>query len=355
MDPLVESRPCTEVESLFRRRVGHIPPSAHYVCPHPWMYRVPLFAMNPKLHHVGLDYFMQIYFVITRDNACRFCYSTSRATLRVLGYSETELDRLERSLDVRGGEAARRDAFRFALRISQGQLDASSSIDSLRESGYGEEVIREIAGIGILTTVTNRVTTMLALPVKEKVLAATDTWYFKLLQPVVGRVLPLLRRLGTRSEPPLKTEDLDGPFALWLSRLEGTPVGTLLHQSTRDWLQKDSALPHRTKLLILAVVARGLSSEELVDRCCTLLPEVCEMPEPVFQDAVAHLRSEAISDAESKLLELARASIRYEAGRIQQTVRKHTRSLSRDETIDAVGAIALSNALARLRVLAPLD
>jgi hypothetical protein len=106
---------------------------------------------------------------------------------------------------------------------------------------------------------------------------------------------------------------------------------------------------------VLAVVARGLHVQGLEERAQRLLSERCGVPARDFEAVVDHLRGDAISDREAALLRLARESIRYEAGRIQATVREHTRGLSRAETLDAVATLGLSNALARLSVLAPLD
>lgn len=332
-----------------------MPASVYYACPHSWLYRIPLFVMNPSLAEIDFRFFMQIYFVVTRDNACRYCYSTSRTALRVLGYTEVEVDRLERDLDLIRRDEQRRSAFEFALRISRGHLECERSIQALRDDGYTDPAIREIGGCAALTALTNRVTTMLALPVEERALALTKTWYFTLFRPIIGWLLPSLRRLGDGFEAPLSAEELDGPFTAWIARLEGTPTGALLRDVTRTWVDESSVLALRSKLLILAVVAQGLSCEDLVDRVRALLLSECEILESEFRTVVTHLQGETITEEEERFLKVARESIRYETCPFQRTIREETMDLSRSKTLDLVGTLALSNALARLRALSSLE
>lgn len=106
---------------------------------------------------------------------------------------------------------------------------------------------------------------------------------------------------------------------------------------------------------MLAVVAHGLDANALSTRVTTLLVEQCGLGTGDVDAAVHHLRGDGVHAQEEALLPLARASILYEAGPIQQMVRTRTTDLSRNEIIDAVVTLGLSNALARLHALAPLD
>lgn len=354
-EEIVEPRSSSDMERLFRRRVGFVPQLVSYINPHPWVHRAVLFLVDPRLQVLDEDLCMQICFVVARDHACRYCYGSLRAFLRVAGYSESELDRLEDELYLRGSRGAEREALRLALNISKGRLQHDDAVDALRETGYGDMAIREIAGSALLDTITTRVATMLAVPIDVRLEEATAPWYFDLLQPIAQTVLAGWQRLGTSSEPPLSAEDTEGAFAPWLLRLRGTNVGRVLHDLTNRWLRTEYALPLRTKLLILAVVARALSQEDLNDRVSELLTSECGLSTKTIEAAVKHLRDDAISDQEVRLLQLARASVRYDPQRLQPTVRKQAQDLSRDETIDAVATLGLSNALARLCTLDPLD
>jgi alkylhydroperoxidase family enzyme len=226
---------------------------------------------------------------------------------------------------------------------------------TLREQGHGDTAIREIAGVAVMSTLINRLATMLAAPLSEDTEVLIGRWYFDVLRPVLRLLLNGWQRTRPPLAPPLRRDDVDGPFAPWTERLAGTNVGHHVHNVVTQWTQDESALPLRTKLLVLAVVARGLHCGALETRAIDLIVRRCELARRDVESAVRHLRGTVLDDRDAALLRLARESIRYEAGRIQTTVRERTQPLSRAETIDAVATLGLSNALARLRALAPLN
>lgn len=353
--PLVEPVPSPSLERLFRYRTGLVPTIVPYLAPHAWGYRPFLFLMNPTLQAIDERLSAQICFVVARDNACRFCYGSFRTFLRVAGYSDAALDQLEQELHLDNSNRAHRSALHFAVEISQGRFGEGTTAATLREQGYGDTAIREIAGIAVTSAFINRLATMLAAPLSGDAEALTDAWYFDVVRPVLRLLLNGWQRTRPPLAPPLRRDDVNGPFAPWTERLAGTNVGHHVHNVVTQWTQDESALPLRTKLLVLAVVARGLHCGALETRAIDLLVGRCELVRREVESAVRHLRGTVLSDRDTVLLRLARESIRYEAGRIQATVRERTQPLSRAETIDAVATLGLSNALARLRALAPLN
>ncbi len=354
-EAIVEPQTSPALERLFRRRTGLAPAVVPYVAPHPWAYRPFLFLMNPELEALDERLGTQICFVVARDNACRFCYGSFRSFLRIAGFSAAELEQLETELHRHGQDSAERAALEFAVEISQGRQDAGESIASLRAEGWPPRAVREIAGVAVASTFINRAATMLAIPLNEDLEALTNQWFFGALRPVLRPLLNGWQYLAGAGPSPLRPGEAEGPFAPWIERLRGTCVGRLFHELTDQWLREETALPVRTKLFVLAVVAHGLGHEDLEERATDLLKERCGMERSEVGTVVEHLQGDSINDREADLLKLARVSIRYEAERIQTTTQPHTRSLSRIETIDAVATLGLSNALARLRVLAPLD
>jgi alkylhydroperoxidase family enzyme len=273
----------------------------------------------------------------------------------VAGYSDAALDQLEQELHLDNSDRAHRSALHFAVEISQGRFGQGTTAATLREQGYGDTAIREIAGVAVMSTLINRLATMLAAPLGEDAEALTGTWYFDVMRPVLRLLLTGWQRTRPPLAPPLRRDDVDDPLAPWTKRLAGTNVGHHVHSMVAQWTRDESALPLRTKLLVLAVVARGLHCGALETRAVDLLVGRCELARRDATSAVSHLRGTILDDREAALLRLARESIRYEAGRIQATVRERTQPLSRAETIDAVATLGLSNALARLRALAPLN
>lgn len=351
---VVEPRSTPTVERRFRWRTGLVPTAVPYICPHPWAYRPFLFLMNPALEGIDRTLSSQICFVVSRDNACRFCYGSFRTALRVAGYSEAELDRLEHDLSMKGTGGADHEALHFALTVSRGRFQDGPSVETLSEAGYQPTAIREIVGITVLAGFVNRMGTMLAVPVNKQQEQFAEQWYFRVLRPVWSRLLSGWRYFQKPQASPLGAGDCESPLSEWTTQLGGTHVGRVLQAVTTAWVD-DGALPLRTKLLMLAVVARGLDDDALSDRVKALLAEQCGLGAEEVEAAVNHLRGDGVRPKEEALLPLARASILYEAGRIQQTVRDQTVDLTRSEIIDAVATLGLSNALARLHALAPLN
>jgi len=354
-DPVVRPRSSPVLERLFRRRTGLVPAVVPYLAPHPWAYRPFLFLMNPTFQALDERLSSQICFVVARDNACRFCYGRFRSFLRVAGYSAAELNRLENELHLRGASRADEVALRFAVELSQGRLDRGTTLADLREVGYGPTAIREIGGVAATATLINRMATMLSIPINEDVETLTQEWFFAFVRPFVRALLKGWQSVGAPATSPLGEPDGTGPFTSWTGRLQTTRVGAILDDVLQQWSRGEGALSLRLRLFLLAVVARGLHCDALEARATDLLRERCGESADRIAAVVDHLRGDIVTDRETALLELARDSIRYEAGRIQARVLDCTQDLSRAETIDAVATLGLSNALARLRALAPLD
>ncbi len=355
-DPLVEAHESTPLRRTFRRRAGLVPNVVPYLAPHPWLYHPFLFLSAPTVEHIDADLVSAICFVVARDNACRFCFGTFWSFLRMAGYTKADLDRLEGEMYLGDRDPVEEAALRLAIRVSQGRLQAhaGASADDLHEQGLSAPAIREVVGAAVLGTLVNRTSTMLSAPVNHRLEDMTASWYFDLLQPVVGPLLSGWQRLSPRV-PPLSADRVTGPLAAWTGTLEGTSIGYVLQDLTTQWLHHEYALSLRTKLLMLAVVARGLHAAALEQTAYRLLVQRTETARSEAEAIVDHFAGAVEPDREAGLLQLARAAIRYEAGHIQRAARRHTQGLTRDETIDAVASIALTNALARLHVLQTLD
>jgi len=240
--------------------------------------------------------------------------------------------------------------------VSRGHVRSTddASLTPLLEEGLDPLTIREIVGAAALSTFVNRASTMLGTPAEKRMAEITSSWYFDLLQPVVGPLLRGWQQLGS-STPPLRPGGVRGPLSAWTGTLEATSLGTVVQDVTDQWLRDRSALPLRTKLLTLAVVAKGLHCPDLEQTARSLLRDRTDTAEDESRRAIDHLGGNESGEVEAQLMRLARASIRFESTHIRRAVRRHTKALSRDETIDAVAAIGLANALGRLRVLFQLD
>ncbi len=349
--PLVSPQSSPEVERQFRRRLGMVSGAVPYVAPHPWLYRPFLFLSDPTLTELDTDFAASISFIIARDNSCRFCYSAFRTLLRLSNYSQSDLQDLETHFSAQDFDEREEWGLRLAVRLSR-YKDVPAALDQLQALGHSDPVLREIAGISALNLAANRIGTTLSIPVSTFEELA-DHWY---LEPWRILARPLIRLSGFSDEwSRLSADAPGGLLAPWVRTLRKTPVGTVMHSLVDEWLSDERPLSVRTKLLMLAVVARGLSCTALEDHLRSHLSEHHSVSPNAFEQVVEHLGGDSV-DAEIKpLLRFARASIRYDFGPIKRVAYECTEGFNREETLESVASISLANAVARLETLFVLD
>jgi len=350
--PLVEPRSAPDIEQRFRRRIGMVSGAVPYVAPHPWLYRPFLFLSDPRLTSIDADFASALSFIVARDNSCRFCYSTFRTLLRLSHFSPADLNDLETHFAAQSFDRMEEWGLRLAVRLSrcQGVPDA---LDRLRALDYSATAIREMAGISVLNLAANRIGTMLSIPVSAFENMA-DQWYFRPWRDVA---LPLLRLTRTWANGPegLREDEARGPLAEWVRQLRGTPVGAVMQDLVGRWLDEARPLSIRSKLLMLAVVARGVAADRLEAHLRARLTEQFGLSADGFDEAVNHLGGPAVEEREAPLLRMARASIRYDFGPIKRVAWECTQALDRPGTLEAVASVSLANAIARLETLRAIE
>lgn len=350
--PLVEPKSDPDVERAFRRRIGMVSGAVPYVATHPWLYRPFLFLSDPTLIHIGDEFASALSFIIARDNSCRFCYSAFRTLLRLSNYSPSDLENLETHFAAQDFDRGEEWGLRLAVRLSRAD-GVGEALARLRALDYPETFIREIAGVSVVNLASNRIGTMLSIPVGTFE-GMADQWYLRPWRRVVG---PLLRITNTwiNGLGPLDADKIDGPLSAWVGQLRGTPVGTLVQELTNGWLDQDRPLSRQTKLLMLGIIARGVAARDLEAHVQSRLQDEHGLAAIAINDAFDHLGGAELSAQTQSLLRLARASIRYDFGPIKRVAYDCTKELDRNETLEAVASVSLANAIARLEFLFSLD
>lgn len=95
--PLIEPYRDPDAEALMRKKYGFVMDSAAFYSRSPWIVRsqVRFDIQRDVLVHVDVDLAEIIGLVVSQDNSCRFCYAAWRALLRLQGYSQSRIERLE--------------------------------------------------------------------------------------------------------------------------------------------------------------------------------------------------------------------------------------------------------------------
>jgi AhpD family alkylhydroperoxidase len=346
--PLLEPRRDPALEQEVRLRSGFVPPLVHYFTACPWLVRsVP--ALEPyRVGLVHMDFALAdlVGLVVSQDNSCRFCYATQRTLLRAQGLSERRIRALEQDVLAAQGDARGRSALEFARRVS-GASPPPGAADRARlhDTGFGEEAIAELAFTAAVQVYFNRIATLPAVPV-QRIERLSHHWVLALAAPITSR---LIRRTQSRGAPRAVTPEMRaGPFGALVERLDPLPAAHALRGVIDDALASP-VLPRRAKLLVFAVVARGLGCGPSEREAIDLLAG--EGLDPKESDRVlTHLGSPALSPLESALVPFARETIRYQPAAIQRRLRLLAPRLVHAELVELIGVTSLANALCRLRL-----
>jgi len=333
-----------DVAAEVRRQVGFVPQWAHRLGPVPWMVRGFTALNHVRVAHMPLRLWPLVALVVSRDNACRYCYGVTRTLLKVLGHDDAFIDALEREVHLGQLAPAEQAALEFARRISRADpRPTAREIAALRDAGFSRPAIAEIAFDAAATVASNRLSTLLALP-SERFVGWADHPVLRLVRPLVA---PFVR--VRRAAPVPLPQPNDGPCAAVVAALDGSPAAHVLRQ-TIDLAMASPILPRRTKLLVLAVVGRALGCRHAEAEARDALAAE-GLDGATIGRILADLGSPALDARDALVVPFARETVRYQTAAIQQRTRALAAALPLPEALEVVGIASLANAVCRLSVL----
>jgi alkylhydroperoxidase family enzyme len=170
-----------------------------------------------------------------------------------------------------------------------------------------------------------------------------EQWHMRLLRPLVGRVL---RKHRQRGEPTPLDREPDFPYAHVVRAYGGSPIAPTLARTLESMWASD-VLTRRCKLLMLAVIARGLSC---ADCAAEVAPALAAegLGGPALDAILNHLDGPELDETERLLVPFARETIWYEPARIQRRARTLKERLLEPQLVEAIGVVALGNGLCRM-------
>jgi alkylhydroperoxidase family enzyme len=338
-----------ELERYLRSRIGMVPSATGYFAECPWVARSIAAFWYPrgKLIHIDVDLCDKIGLVVSQDNSCRYCFAASRLLMRMAGVPEPRIRQLEEDLLAAELEPREQMALEFARRLSRSNpLLARADIDLLRDAGYPDPAIKEMAVVAAYMCAMNRFSTLPALP-PQRLERLPDRPLVRLLRPLVGR---LMRSRRSRGAPDVLEPELEmGPFAYLVRALEGLPLARSLRQIV-DEAWQSPLLSRRQKGLVVAVIARGLGCSRSEQEAGRLLAEE-GLGADEQQPILAHLASPELDPAERVIVPFARETIWYRPASIQRRVRGVQEVLSPPQLLELIGVVSLANMLCRLDIV----
>jgi AhpD family alkylhydroperoxidase len=288
--------------------------------------------------------------VVSQDNSCRYCYAAQRALLRVNGFSQDRIAELEQDYLTAELDPRERAALDFARRVSRSNpLPTREDAEALRELGFEDREIRELAGVVGAFVFLNRISTLPALPV-DSIEMLPDKWYVKLLAPVIGPLMLLRFRRNLIRVEPLRPEQKEGPFGYLVEAFDGLALAEVLHQ-VLEAMWQSPVLTRRCKALVFAVVARALECRRSEAEATELLRKE-GMDEESVAEVLAHLTSDQLDEVEALIVPFARETVWFRAADIQRRAREMQAALSEEQFLELILVAALANAVCRLGIVA---
>ncbi len=333
------------LDSWARKRQGMPNPTLGYFAPVPWLARAlvelhPEYGLLLRLDHDVVDL---VELVVSQGNSCRFCYAAVRAMLWAQGMSRARIQRIEQ--DLTRADLPPRTLAAIAFGRSQsrsGPAGVRAAREALQHAGVGVDEMREIAYAVALTDFINRAYSIPAIPMRP-VERMPDRLHIRLLRPLINR---LLRRSRYPGRPTPLEPMPSSPYARLVGAFAGSPIAPAMAR-TLEAMWASPHLTRRCKVLMLAVIARGLA-------CEACAPEVREalqregLTEATLTQVLTHLDAPELDPIERLLVPFARETIWYEPAPMQRRTRALRERLSGPQLIEAIGVVSLANGLCRM-------
>jgi alkylhydroperoxidase family enzyme len=255
--PLLPAVPDPVWQREVVRRFGFASNMAEYLTPVRWLMDAEQLVEARVTPSISVPLRAFISMVVAMDSSCRHCYGAFRSMLKILGYQEGVIRKLEESLAVNQLTNKEQAALEFARKISRSAPRPSESdLRELAAAGYSQFEMAEIAYLASLNAGGNRLATLLAVPPSP--LEEVDAnWFTKLKRPFTRKEFrAALSYVVNVPYPP----EFVAPGAGIIRALEGSPASAAL-ATILNAAWNSTITSRRVKALIFAVVARGLGCQ----------------------------------------------------------------------------------------------
>ena len=339
-------------EAELKRRGGNGSEVDRRIAPSPWLREACLCINTGRASEIPAHLFNVAALVTSQENACRYCYGANRAYMKVLGYSEAFIRRIEHEVHLADLNEKERALVAFCRSLARSRpRPPLAERDALLRHGYSLAAAHEIALWIALGCLYNRVTILIASPPElgfEGFANGPKAWLFTLMGPW-HRYQAERRRRGTRD--PALTEDLlrSGVYGSVLAPLAGLP-GAAIMKAALDGAFASSVLSRAAKVLMFGIVARSLGCRPSEDEARRLAAAEGFSGAEIEQ-ALTTLESGRLSAAEARLLPWVRDTVHIQTAKAQAHTRELAQAIGRPAVLEAIGVASLANATVRLAIL----
>ncbi len=338
-------------EAELKRRGGNVSEVDRRIAPNPWLRETCLSINLGRACALPAHLFNIAALVTSQENACRYCYGANRAYMKMLGYPESFIRRIEQDVHLAELNEKERALVTFCRNLARSRpRPARAELDALLRLGYTREAAHEIALWIALGCFYNRVSILIASPPElgfEGWVGAKQRW-FALAGPVM-RMLAARRRRGKPDPAASETALRAGVYRPVLAPLAGLPAAMTM-KSALDGAFASNVLSRGTKALMFAIVARSLECRASETEARRLLAAE-GFSEAEIEKSLASLESARVPASEARLLPWVRDTVHFQTAQIQGRTRELAAAIGDAAVLEAIGVAALANATVRLAML----
>ncbi len=338
-------------EAEVKRRVGRVFEVDRRVSRSHWIREVAIGLTTYRPSELTQRLFNIGALVTAQENACRYCYGSNRAFMKILGYSESFISRIERDAHVAELDDKERGFIAFCRNLARSRpRPARAERDALVALGYAPLAVNEMALLISMGCFYNRLSILIACPPElglERMANGPLGWLMRLAGPLVRALMA--RRKPAQTGPFDAATLSSGPFGRVVATLAGLPGGAII-KAALDGAFASTELPRATKALMFAVVARTLACRASEAEARKLLAAE-GFSDAEVGTALTTLSSTRLSPNDNLLLSWVRDTVYYQTAVIQAQTRALAKDLSETALLEAIGVAALANATVRLAML----
>ncbi len=351
-DPILPARPDPAWEAEVKRRGGRVGEVDRRIAPSPWVREAGFSVLNYRPSAMPQRLYVICALVTAQENSCRYCYGANRAYMKILGYSESFISRLERDVQMAELEERERACIDFYRNLARSRpRPPRRERDKLIDIGYSALAVNEMAFTVAICCFYNRVATLIASPPEAGFERMADGFMGRLMG-LAAPIIEALGRIRRRDSPQPPAQDLDltsGGFAPVIAPLAQLPAYRVMHSMLQDAFASD-VLTVPTKALMFAVVARTLGCSFCEREAFKMLAQE-GLGEGEIETALSTLQWKGLAPQQSGLLAWARDTVYYETGKIQPLTRQLGAAIGDAALLEAIGVAALANSTVRLAML----
>lgn len=343
--PILPSVKIPEWEAEIKADIGFVPDLLTRVSRSPWLRqiclrwsRIPVNGFPRHLSDIAA-------LVVAQENACRYCYGVARSQMRLFGYSEDMISRIERDMHLAELDEKERFFIRFCRNLSRSNpRPPKADRDKLIELGFDPIAVTEMAFLIANHCLLNRVSTFMSCPLSNVFGKLEKSLFARFFRPLVAKKI---RSQALTDIKPLPEDTSSFPAIVQV--VSDLPAASLLHEAIEGAFSS-KVLSTELKILMFAVVARSLECDfcqsETRKMALNLGLSVSE-----FSSAVATLTSPRLNQHENKILAWTRETVHFQSGTIQKRMRVLAQEIEEEALLEAIGVASLANSIVRLAVL----